>query len=58
MSNKMNRFCYKCKELKKEEDFNLDKYAKEVFNIDYRMHICIDCDEEQKDIATGNINEK
>lgn len=54
----MNRFCYKCKELKKEEDFNLDKYAKEVFNIDYRMHICSDCDEEQKDIATGNINEK
>lgn len=54
----MNRLCYKCKELKKEEDFNLDKYAKEVFNIDYRMHICSDCDEEQKEVATTGANEK
>lgn len=54
----MKRLCYRCKELKKEEDFNLDKYAKEVYNVEYRMHICSDCDEEQKNVATGTINEK
>ena len=53
-----NRFYYGCEKLKKEEDFNLDKYAKEVYDVEYRMPICSDCDEEQKQVSTGTTNEK
>lgn len=52
------RFCYRCRKLKKEVSFNLDEYAKEVFNVEYRMPICRDCDEEQKEVATRSANEK
>lgn len=54
----MNRFCYRCRKLKKEVGFNIDEYAKEVFNVEYRMPICNECDKKQKEVATGNANEK